>query len=320
MGQHEALSLSYAAVSPVKELQYASVSYRQVLNSEGLTAFVNGSYSWSYPGTTPLQDLEFKTRSTYAEAGAQFPIVRARERNLTIIALAFAGENYSFWNLTPDDPQAVDRLRGLRLRLEGDRADKTGAINQFSATFSHGFAGFGSTDNSNPLASRIGGRVDFSKFEALASRVQPLTGPFSALLAVYGQYALTPLLVPEQCGFGGRMFGRAYDPSELLGDHCWMAVTELRFDVPPAAVPSAKAGGLIPPPSVQIYGFTDKAELYRLSTGAVGTAAATFTGASAGGGIRLGWTNNVNVDLSAAKAIQGPRNDWRFFFVTAARY
>jgi hypothetical protein len=29
--------------------------------------------------------------------------------------------------------------------------------------------------------------------------------------------------------------------------------------------------------------------------------------------------NNFNVDLSAAKAIEGPRNDWRFFFITAVR-
>jgi hemolysin activation/secretion protein len=140
---------------------------------------------------------------------------------------------------------------------------------------------------------------------------------FSTLIAVYGQYAFNPLLVPEQCGYGGRVFGRAYDPSELLADSCWMASAELRYDVP---APPAGAGELTPLPSLQIYGFTDKAKLYRLSTGAVGTAAATFTGASAGGGVRLGWQNNVNVDLSAAKAVQGPRDDWRFFFVTAVRY
>jgi hypothetical protein len=29
--------------------------------------------------------------------------------------------------------------------------------------------------------------------------------------------------------------------------------------------------------------------------------------------------NNFNVDLSAAKAIQGPRNDWRYFFIAAVR-
>jgi hemolysin activation/secretion protein len=322
MRQHEALSLSYATVSPIKELQYVSAAYRQVLNSEGLTAFINGSYSWSHPGTPELQALDFRTRSYYAEAGAQYPIIRARERNLTIVALAFAGENYNFWNLTPDDPQAADRLRGFRLRMEGDYADKTGAINQFSVTFSHGIEGLGSTNNGNPLASRLGGRVDFSKVEGLASRLQPLFDRFSAFVSAYAQYAFEPLLVPEQCSYGGRVFGRAYDPSELLGDHCIMALGELRYDVPSfVAGPRASAQtALTPWPTVQLYGFTDVAKVYTLGIGSVGTVATTVTAASAGGGIRLGFWDRVNLDLSAAKAIEGPRNGWRYFFIASARY
>jgi hemolysin activation/secretion protein len=320
--QHESVMISYGAAVPFKELQFVALNYRQVLSSEGLTAVVNGNYSWGHPGTGDLEALDFRTRSLYAEAGMQFPVIRARERNLTLAGLVFAGENYSFWNLTPTDPQAVDRLRGLRLRAEGDFADKAGGINQFSVTVSQGIDGAGSTDNGNLLASRGGGRVDFTKVEGMFSRLQPLPARFSALVAVYGQYAFTPLLVPEQCGYGGRVFGRAFDPSELLGDHCVMASAELRFDLPPPGGPAP--AGVSPAathlPNVQFYGFSDIGKLYRVAVGAVGTAAATFTGASAGGGVRLGWQNAFNVDLSAAKAIEGPRDDWRFFFVTSVRY
>jgi hemolysin activation/secretion protein len=319
MGQHESIALSYAAVAPPKELQYVAAVWRQVLNSEGLTGFVNGSHSWSYPGTPDLQALDFKTRATYAEAGAFFPVIRSRERNLILTGLVFMGENYSFWNVTPDDPQAVDRLRGVRLRVEGDAADKFGGINLFNATVSHGIVGAGSTANDNILASRRGGRVDFGKFEALASRMQPLVERLSALVAVYGQYAFTPLLVPEQCGYGGRAFGRAFDPSELLGDHCWMASLELRYDIPPGSLASPK-GGVNPLPALQFYGFTDKGKLYRIAVASVATAAATFEAASAGGGLRLWWQNDVNVDLSAAKAIEGPRDVWRFFFIATMRH
>jgi hemolysin activation/secretion protein len=80
-GNHEALTLSYASVSPIKELQYAAMAYRQVLNSEGLTLFANGSYSWGFPGTAQLESLDFNTRSTYIESGFSFPVIRARERN-----------------------------------------------------------------------------------------------------------------------------------------------------------------------------------------------------------------------------------------------
>jgi hemolysin activation/secretion protein len=323
MRVHESISLAYATVSPPKELQYVSLNYRQVLNSEGLNAFFNGSYSWGHPGTPTLEELDFHTRSTYAEAGAQYPIIRSRERNLYIVGLAFAGENYNLWNLTPDAPQAADRLRGVRVRLEGDFADKTLAITQAGVTVSQGIDGLGSTSNDNTLASRLGGRVDFTKVEILASRLQPLMQQFSAFVAGYAQYTRDPLLVPEQCGFGGRVFGRAYDPSELLGDSCWMVLGELRFDLPIFGTnPGSGSKNQLAAdfPAVQVYGFTDKGKLYRLAVASVGTAADTFTGASAGGGIRLRWQNYLDVDLSAAKAVEGPRDGWRFFFITTARY
>jgi hypothetical protein len=42
--------------------------------------------------------------------------------------------------------------------------------------------------------------------------------------------------------------------------------------------------------------------------------------ASVGGGLRLAWWNALSADLSAAKAVEGPRNDWRFFFIVGAKY
>ena len=309
-GVHEAITLAYAGVTQIEELQFAAASYRQVLTSEGLTAFANASYSWGRPGTPQLRELDYKTRSTVTEAGMYYPVIRSREANVTLTGLAFMSESYSFTNLDFVDPFQVDRLRGVRSRVDADVADKLNGINQFSVTVSRGIEGLGSTVNENPLASRLVGRVDFSKIEGLASRLQPLVGHLSALVAAYGQYAGNSLLVPEQCGFGGRVFGRAFDPSELLGDHCWMVSGELRYDIP---------GGALPAPDTQFYGYTDKGRVYIIEP-AVGTALNNLKAASAGGGVRLKWQNYFNVDLSANKAIEGPRDDWRFFFVTTARY
>jgi hemolysin activation/secretion protein len=305
LGQHEALTLSYAGVSPLKELQYVAGNYRQVLTSEGLTAFVNGSYSWGMPGTQALEALELDTRSTVVEAGAFYPIVRARERNLTLTGLVFMSDNYSDILQAPFN---VDRLRGFRGKVDADIADSLQGINQFNVTFSQGIEGLGSTNNGDPLASRAAGRVDFSKIEATIGRTQPLPARFSAYASLYGQYAFTPLLVSEQCGYGGRFFGRAFDPSELLGDSCWEALGELRYDFPVGTTQLSQA---------QLYGFTDYGKLYTLDA-AIGTPA-IVNGASAGAGVRLGW-QNFNTDLQVAKAIDGPRNDWRYFFILAARY
>lgn len=306
LGQHDALTLSYAGVSPLKELQYLSGYYRQVLNSEGLTAFVDGSYSWGKPGTQALELLDFATRSTVGEAGAYYPVIRSRERNLTLTTLGFMSDNYSD---ILGQPFNVDRLRGLRSKIDADFADFLQGINQLNITASQGIKGFGSTDNGNPLASRAAGRVDFTKFEATVSHTQPLAERFSAFASLYGQYAATPLLSSEQCGYGGRFFGRAFDPSQLLGDSCWEAIGELRYD-PVIAIPQIS--------QMQFYGFTDYGELHTRDP-AVGTTADTH-GASAGAGLRLGMLNNFNADLQAAKAVAGPRDDWRFFFSITASY
>jgi len=305
LGQHEALTVSYAGVSPLKQLQYLSGTYKQVLTSEGLTAFVNGSYSWGRPGTQALELLEFATRSTVVEAGAFYPLVRARERNLTLTGLAFMSDNYSD---ILEQPFNVDRLRGLRAKADADIADSLQGINQFNVTFSQGIEGLGSTNNGNPLASRAAGRVDFSKIEGTVGRTQPLPARFSAYASLYGQYAGTSLLSSEQCGYGGRFFGRAFDPSQILGDHCWQALGELRYDLPTTAqIPQA-----------QLYGFSDYGKVYTIEP-ATGTDASAH-GASAGAGLRLALLNNFNTDLQAAKAVGGPRNDWRFFFAATAKY
>ena len=315
--QHEALTLSYAGTSPLSELQFVSPSYRQVLTSEGLTFFANGSYSWGYPGIPTNPILKFRTYSNFAEGGLMVPIIRSREKNLQFSGLGFLSESYSFLGLPANQ---VDRLRGLRAKLDGDMADSTGGINQFNITLSKGFHGLGSTDNlADPLVSFEGGpsnpygKVDFGKAEGFYARTQPLIDRLSAQIAAYGQYAFTPLLVPEQCGFGGRQFGRAFDPSDLIGDHCWMVSGELRYDLPAAVTPFANTQV-----NTQIYGFTDKGRVYTLAgTNGVGT---PQSAASVGGGVRLGWQNYLNVDLSAAKAIEGPRDVTRFFFIATARY
>ncbi len=307
-GTHESVTLAYAGVQDIEELQFVAGNYRHVVNSEGLTGFVNATYSWGRPGGALLQRLDYRTRTTTLETGMYQPIIRSRERNLTLTGMTFLTESYSFINLTDPGPFQVDRLRGIRARVDADAADRFQGINQISFTVSQGFSGFGSTTNGNPMATRFFGKVDFTKLELSGSRLQPLFGQVSALISAYGQWAADPLLASEQCGYGGRVFGRAYDPSELLGDHCWMASGELRYDL---------ASKLPKVPDAQFYVYSDVGQVFTIIP-AVGTV--ETTAASAGGGVRLKWRDFVLVDLSAAKAIEGPRDDWRFFFISSVRY
>lgn len=306
LGVHEALTLTYAGVVPLNELNYAAANYRQVLTSEGLTFFADFSDAWGTPGTAQLEELQYRTLGPYGDAGFSYPFVRSRERNLTLSGFFFGSNSESDVIGTPFND---DRLRGFRARAYSDFVDPWLGVNQVYAIVSQGIEGLGSTQNDNPLASRAVGKVDFTKVEGFAGHTQPLIGNFSAYVAAYGQYAFDPLLVPEQCGFGGRYFGRAFDPSQLLSDSCIEASGELRYDF-----------RLLPPQitQAQLYGFTDWGDLYTLEP-SLGTPAVTDA-ASIGGGIRLAWTSHLNADLSLAKSIAGPPEGWRFFFIIAASY
>jgi hemolysin activation/secretion protein len=314
LAAHEAFTVTYAGTFQIEELQYLAASYRQVLNSEGLTGFINASHGFGRPGTDVLRALDYRTRSTIVEAGLSYPVIRTREKNLTVTALGF---------MTNDDsnelgaPFTRDRLRGFRVKADADWADSLLGINQVNATFSQGIKGLGSTDNpdpTNPLpplptASTKAGRVDFDKFEGTFTRLQPLFAGFSAFVAAYGQYAFTPLLVSEQCSYGGRYFGRAFDPSQLLGDSCWMALGELRFDIPNTVKQVTRA---------QLYAYADHGEIYNIDP-AAGTPKHQ-QGSSVGVGARGEWEGTFSADLSLAKAVEGPRDDWRVFLIVGAKY
>ena len=311
---HEAFTLTYAGAFQLEELQFVSANYRQVLNSEGLTAFATASYGVGKPGTALLHLLDYRTRSSAFEAGLFYPVIRAREKNLTLTALGYLTNDESF---ALGSPLTLDRIRGVRFKADGDWADSWLGVNQVNVTFSKGFQGLGSTANADPNAplpplptpSTNAGRVDFARIETTVSRTQPLLAGFSLFVAGYAQYAFTPLLVSEQCGYGGRFFGRAFDPSEMLGDHCWMALGELRYDI---ATPWKRLTKL------QAYGYADHGQVYVINPG-VGTPA-TQHGTSAGAGVRAAWDDVYTADLSVSKAVEGPRHDWRAFLILGAKY
>ena len=325
-GGHEALTLTAAGAFKTRELQFYAANYRQVLNPEGLTYFATASYGFGHPGTEELQFLNYRTRSFYAETGLSYPVIRARERNLAVSGLWFWSNDRGIFLDLPDDPPSThDRMRGMRMRVDADSADPDGGINQLYFVFSQGVRGLGATQNGQDLASRANGRVDFSKMELTLTRLWPLPllPGLSSLVAVYGQYAMTPLLVSELCGYGGRLFGRGFDPSQFVSDSCVEALYELRYDIPVQLQSVTQT---------QLYGFVDKGYLHNLAP-----VPGTFTSvdaASFGAGLRLGWLNAVTADLTVTQVAQGqglvgtsavpglvtgPRKNTRFFFILSSR-
>src|SRR5262249_2195499 len=213
-----------AGAFKTRELQYYAANYRQVLTGEGLTYFATASYGFGHPGTEELEILNYRTRSFYAETGLSYPVIRTRERNLNVSGMCFlSNEHGLFFGLLDGQTSTHDRMRGVRVRVDADSADAVGGINQLYFVFSQGVRGLGATQNGQELASRANGRVDFSKAELTVSRLAPLPlfSGFSALVAAYGQFAFTPLLVSELCGYGGRLVRPAFHPSRAIYAACF---------------------------------------------------------------------------------------------------
>ena len=87
------------------------------------------------------------------------------------------------------------------------------------------------------------------------------------------------------------------------------ALAEMRVDIPVNVKEITQ---------YQLYAFADHAWLHNIAS-VVGTPQ-NVDAASVGGGIRLGWQSYLTTDLSLAKAVEGPRDDTRFFFIVTGRY
>jgi hemolysin activation/secretion protein len=307
VGQHESLTATVAGATPqVTELTYAALAGKVVLNDEGLTAFSDVSYSWGSPGTAILQALQFSGTSLHTEVGFSLPVIRGRDTNFTLSALAFLSNDQA---QLLGAPNSDDRLRGLRIKAEADHADEFNGITQLTAIASHGFEALGSSANGDPFLSRENGRVDFTKLEGSVSRTQKLASGLSLYGTAQGQYAFTPLLSPEECGYGGKDIGRGFDPSEITGDNCLLLSGEVRID---PTIPNS------PLSQTELYAFFDYGAVSRIAPSA-GTPISE-NAASAGLGLRLA-SDNFNADISAAKPLWGrPDDAWRFYLTAGAKY
>jgi hemolysin activation/secretion protein len=305
---HERFSGTVAGSFQTDELLYGQLRFEQVLSAEGLTASITVNADRGAPGTAALQTLLFESRSLSVVGELSFPAIRSRSTNLTLFGQAYAS---SFTSDTLGTRFNEDRLRGVRLGLRYDQFDQWNGITEFTTTLSQGINGLGSTSNTNALASRTNGRVDFTKLEATVGRTQSLGSGFSVVGRVEGQYAFTPLLASEECGYGGAVYGRAFAGSVVTGDHCMLAMAEVRYDLPNLPTKLDQA---------QLFGFVDYGKAWRRAP-AAGVAAAADA-ASTGLGLRLRWDEAVSGEFTAAHRLHGPigANPWRATFSLSARY
>ncbi|MEW9856957.1 ShlB/FhaC/HecB family hemolysin secretion/activation protein [Novosphingobium sp. M1R2S20] len=287
----DSVTFGYAGTSfEPGELQYGRVRYEKRLNASGTEATASFSYSLVRPGAY-LSQYDIEGRAWSANIGLLQPVHRTRQSSLWLTAnlevnrLKQTGSGRLFRR---------DRTTVLRLGAYGYHNALGGRI-RGGAVVSRGLDLFDATEARNLLASRYDADGTFTSLSLWGQWTGELVPRVSLQVSASGQLASESLLVGEELGLGGGAYLRGYDWSERLGDRGAMGYAELRYDfnLPPGFLKRA-----------QVYGFADAGEVSNLDDGFGGGSLA-----SAGGGLRLGLRNTLNVSLEVAQPLTGPRYD-----------
>ncbi len=311
LGLYEKTTLSYRQTTERKELRELAFSHEQTLNSEG-TRLVFSAYRNRSEAGSNLAFLDLQGQNTKVELMAVHPFIRLRRENLSG-HIRFTYRN-SLLNMF-GDTFSEDRIRAIRVGGTFDNVDKWNGTNLVDVELHQGVNIFNATEKGSPLLSRGLGRSDFTKLTALAYRKQRLPYGFGLTAAATAQWSAHELLASEEFGYGGRLFGRAYDTSEISGDHGWAVGLELLY----SGLPS------IPEVEYYPYVFYDFGAAYSITPIDL---PAHQTGASAGGGIRFKIPKtHLSGSLEFAKPLTRPvhamgedGDGFRTFFKLRATY
>jgi hemolysin activation/secretion protein len=272
-------------------LQYVTLDHAIVV-APRITVEVAGGYTRARPGFT-LAPFEIDSSSTFFSGSLNYQWIRQRQENL---ALKFTLDSKNSTTDFLDTPLTRDHVRALRANATYDNVDAWQGYNIIGVTLSRGIDGLGASKKGEANLSRSEAAPDFTKAELSLTRLQAVTQDWSLLLASAFQGTSGPLYSSEEFGYGGQAFGRAFDASEISGDHGAAGSLELRYD-------GWNDGRLV---RVSPYGFYDIGMVWNEDT----AQAKRASGTSAGLGVRassdVGISGNVGLAWPLTRDVGTP--------------
>lgn len=276
-------SLALGTSLPTDELAYASLRHSWAF-APRLRAEVFGGYVAAEPGyRLTTSDITSNT----ADMGVKlaYQAIRQRDMNLNL-AVQLDAKNTD--GDTFDNPLTRDRIRAARAMMAFDHVDDWNGQSIVNLTLSHGLSGLGASSEGDLNLSRAEASPDFKKIELWLTRQQYLGRSFLLTAQLAGQYASDPLYSAEEFGYGGIGLGRAYDPSEIIGDHGIAAGLMLTYT------------GFAPWMDIAFepYAFYDIGRVWNEDMGSD-----PESGSSAGVGLRASHADGYMVDFTIAQPL-----------------
>ncbi|MBL8699058.1 MAG: ShlB/FhaC/HecB family hemolysin secretion/activation protein [Alphaproteobacteria bacterium] len=217
----------FTAPASPREILYGQAALMRSLGTDGLQLRAQASGSRNVAGGA-LADVDARTESARLTVNLSYPFLRARRLSLWGAVSADAlriAEDRSHRRFF------IDELRVLRATLSGVHVEADGASTWFAAQGSLGLDVAGASAT-GALRSRPSADARFAKLRVDATRMQPLSGPWSLELRAGGQLADDAVFSAEEFDLGGARFGRAFEPGALSGDRAIAGGLELRYADP----------------------------------------------------------------------------------------
>lgn len=310
LGFGERIGATFITVpSEPEELLYGAVSSDIPIGAYGTSLSLFGAYSTIDAGSSS-EPFDSESRSYQFIGRLSHPLIRSKEQNLWI------NGSFDFRNFREKQFGSTvisDRIRTLRLGASYQLQDRFKGQTRVSVGVSQGLDILDASDNGSTKRSRSNGRNDFTKVAGDIVRRQTITELLAVQAAVAGQWAAVPLLSYEEFAVGGEQFGRAYDFSEISGEHGVAGSVELQL---------GRKSTWRWLDEYQLYGFYDIGSVWnKVSVGGDGRSSLS----SAGAGVRLKVFDMLQTNFEAAKPLTRDVNteddkDWRFFFTTVVSY
>ncbi|MES2142090.1 MAG: POTRA domain-containing protein [Pseudomonadota bacterium] len=219
-------------------------------------------------------------------------ILQTNEKLEGRLALGYYISKSTGFNDPVNGPQDVKvHLPSLRAKAIYERT-KPKYVDRIEAEISQGIhvagAQVGPPAPNNPS-------IDYTKIFYYASHVQALPKSFSLLIDSMGQYAFNPLFPVEKIPYGGVPFGRAYDPSEIIGDQGIMGGLELRYTTFPQSFNA-----------IQYFTRYDIGKVWNKNAAPAFALNSVYSDASLSAGLRLFLAKDFSLELSLAKPLTMP--------------
>lgn len=211
------------------------------------------------------------------------------------LALGYYNSRTTGFNEPVNGPQdVIVRVPTIRAKTSYERT-RPKYVDRIEAEISQGFHLLGAAIGPTAPPTTTNPSIDYTKLYYYAAHIQILPKSFSVLIDSMGQYAFNPVIPAEKIPYGGIPFGRAYDPSEIIGDSGLMGGLELRYNSFPESFST-----------VQYFTRYDIGKVWNRNVAPAFALNSVYSDASLSAGVRIFLTEDFNIELSIARPLTNP--------------